>query len=74
MCLFPFKFNYFKRLTVALDARHQVKKCWCACVYNETSINEKLIIWESTEVNFGQKPFDPERLTPPALVSALAPS
>lgn len=38
------------------------------------AINEKLIIWESTEVNFGQKPFDPEQLTSPALVTALAPS
>lgn len=38
------------------------------------AINEKLIILESTEVNFGQKPFDPERPTRPAPVSALAPS
>lgn len=37
------------------------------------AVNEKLIICESAEVNFGQKPFDSEELTPAALVAALVP-
>lgn len=49
------------------------KKKKTACL-QRIAINEKLIIYESAKVNFGQKPFDPEQPTPAVPVTALAPS
>lgn len=59
---------------LAASERRPVKKCRGLLCLQWTAINEKLIISQSTKVNFGQKPFDLEQLTPPALVTALAPS
>lgn len=46
-------------------------RCWVKKCLHRTAIDEKLIIWVSAKVNFGQKPFDLDWLTPAVLVAAL---